>query len=288
MNQVGDVRTITNADSPFTVAGVPTDPTAATVTVTKPDGSTTAATWPGTLSRDGAGVFHLDVVLDQPGLYRWRLAGTGTAAASDEGTFYVENPVATVTAYASVDDVKTARRGLPDVLDDLVASLLPRAAAAIDAYAGRQFGRDPSATDRFYLLDPHRATREVLIDDLADTPTEASIVDTAGDTTATLTVATDLVALPRNRRADRPVTALRMRPAAGWGYELRVRGIWGWPAVPEDVREATIATVVDWLKDGQGLTPQTPNLLEPGTPPQRGLPQKARDLVRPHRRLGAA
>lgn len=188
----------------------------------------------------------------------------------------------------TLEQVKIARRGLPDVLDELIEALIPRASAAIDAHVGRHFGIDAAATDRYFELAAYTRDRVVLIDDLSTTPTQAALVDETGVDTTTLTVATDLVLLPRNRPADQPVTMVRLRASAGWDYELRLRGVWGWPQVPGGVREAAIVTVIDWLRDSQGLTPQTPNLLEPGAPPFRGLPQKARDLVRPYRRIGVA
>ena len=270
----------------FAVDGVPTDPDTVTVTLAG-DGVSTTYVYEtdAEVIRTGAGAYHADLQLSAAGVFAWRWEGTGAAANPDQGTVTVEPGIARIP-YASVDDVKVARRGLPDVLDGLVASLLPRASAAIDDHVGRRFNLDLTATDRWFLLPASSVSREVLIDDLADTPTEAALVDASGGDTATLTVASDLVLLPRNRPGDRPIDMVRLRPSVGWGWELRLKGVWGWPSVPDAVREATITTVSDWVKDGQGLTPQSPNLLEPGAPPYRGLPQKARDLLRPYRRIG--
>jgi hypothetical protein len=46
------------------------------------------------------------------------------------------------------------------------------------------------------------------------------------------------------------------------------------------VIEATIETVIEWLKANQALTQPSPDQFEPGAPPSRGLPLKARTLLR--------
>lgn len=273
----------------FTVSGTPTDPSTVTLTVAGPASSTSYLY--GTdaeVIKSGTGAYYADITLSSAGVWRWRWVGTGAAANPDEGSVTVEPSLISTTTYCSRDDVKLARRGLPDALDELIDALIIRASATIDSHTGRRYGLTTTATDRFYLLAPYQRDRVVLIDDLSTTPTQAALVDEDEDDTTTLVVADDLRLLPRNRWSDQPITAVRIHSTAGWDYGLRIRGIWGWPVVPEVVREATVTTVADWLKDGQGLTPQSPNLLEPGMPPFRGLPQKARDLLRPLRRLGVA
>lgn len=166
-------------------------------------------------------------------------------------------------------------------LDSLIDALLPRATAAITSYSKRQFILDGTPSDRYFPMG--RLADRVLIDDLSATPTGAVVLDSSGTTVATLTVATDLVTLPRNRATGDPITALGLRPSATAGYELKVTGTWGWPSVPAAVQEAAIATVIYWLKEDQALTLASPEGLDPTQPPNRGLPQKARDLLRPYR-----
>jgi hypothetical protein len=184
-------------------------------------------------------------------------------------------------------EVKVARRGLPSSLDTMIDALITRASASIASFTGRQFvidaGAPPTATARIYEMGNDWT---VYIDDLSATPTAVSILDAYGDTLSTLTVASDLVTLPRNRSSAQPITALRLRPSVsnvGPGNELSVTGVWGFPSVPDDVKEACITTVIEWLKDGEGVTPQTPDLFEPGAPPTRGFPVKARDILRRYR-----
>lgn len=84
----------TNTDtSAFTDAlGVATDPTGVTLVVDKPDGTTTTTyTYAGSpaLSKESTGRYYVDVQLDQSGMWAYRLAGTGTAQAADEGQLHV-------------------------------------------------------------------------------------------------------------------------------------------------------------------------------------------------------
>ena len=72
----------------FTVAGVATDPTAATLTVEKPDGSTTSYT-AGQLAHPTVGTYTVVVSLDQHGPWYWRAVGTGTAQTTGETAFTV-------------------------------------------------------------------------------------------------------------------------------------------------------------------------------------------------------
>lgn len=73
-------------------AETPTDPTTVTFYFKTPAGEETSYVY-GTdveLVRDSAGVFHVDVLADEPGMWVWRWKGTGLVAQADEGQFYVQ------------------------------------------------------------------------------------------------------------------------------------------------------------------------------------------------------
>jgi len=79
----------------FTVAGAATDPTTVELTIRKPDGTFLEYGWPsaganGTLTKESVGRFYFDVLIDLPGKWSFRLAGTGVAAAAVEGLFVVQ------------------------------------------------------------------------------------------------------------------------------------------------------------------------------------------------------
>lgn len=79
----------------FTTGNVATDPTTVTLTLQRPDTTQLVYGWPaagpnGTLTREAAGRFYRDLVIDQSGKWRWKLAGTGAVAAVQEGSFSVQ------------------------------------------------------------------------------------------------------------------------------------------------------------------------------------------------------
>lgn len=101
MTDVGDLERFGNpsqdTDSAAftTLAGAATDPTAVTLVVQKPDGVQLAYGWPsagadGTLTRESAGRFYFDVLIDQAGKWQFRLAGTGAVTAASEGSLRVQ------------------------------------------------------------------------------------------------------------------------------------------------------------------------------------------------------
>lgn len=103
---VGDVVTLGNCTAavnarapaewePFAnKLGAAADPTTVTLTVTKPDGTTTVYTAGGTpplaLTRESIGRYWVDVALDQAGVWTWVLAGTGAVATSQTYAFRVQ------------------------------------------------------------------------------------------------------------------------------------------------------------------------------------------------------
>lgn len=100
MTDIGDLERFGNPSQDTTsaaftnLAGTATDPTAVTLIVQKPDGTQLVYGWPsaganGTLTRESAGRFYFDVLIDQSGKWQQRLAGTGTVTAASEGSLRV-------------------------------------------------------------------------------------------------------------------------------------------------------------------------------------------------------
>lgn len=280
---VGDARTLYGE---WDVDGTPTDPTVVTFTVRTPAGDSTDYIF-GTdpeVVQDSTGRYHLDLLLDSPGLWTYRLVGTGAAAGTKDGSFYVEATLVSVPGLCTLNDVQVARRGMPAVLDELVEALIRRASEACRVYCkGREFAIVDIDTDRRFPL----CGSPVWVGDLAAVPTAVESVDAFGATVATFDVTEgtgDLVYHPQNRSTRDPIRAIGFRPPAiPSGHEIVVTGTWGHPVIPEDVREACVTAVVEWLKGDQALTLPSPDQFEPGSPPERGLPLKARDLLRPYR-----
>lgn len=92
--RVGNPSQDTDAAAFATLAGTATDPTAVTLTVERPDGTLLAYAWPsagtnGTLTKESAGRFYVDIAIDQVGRWDYRLVGTGAVTAAAEGSLYV-------------------------------------------------------------------------------------------------------------------------------------------------------------------------------------------------------
>lgn len=190
-------------------------------------------------------------------------------------------------------DVAAQRRDRDGTHSPMLQALITAASAAINEWTDRRITPlDPAPVEQ--VIDHPvwiAATRELLIPDLAAPPTAAAIEGPDGLTLTTLTVATDLVAVPRTRAAWEPITRLRWRPNTPGipaGGAVVVTGRWGFPEIPPTVRQAAVVTVVEWAKTALALTSPSPDQFEPGTPPARALPMVARNLLAAYRIPGAA
>jgi hypothetical protein len=85
---IGDLPRLTTT---FKVGGVLTDPSAITFAVKRPDDTLTTYTYGvgGQIVKDSVGTYHVDLSLDQRGLWHYRWTGTGSAEGAEEGRFYV-------------------------------------------------------------------------------------------------------------------------------------------------------------------------------------------------------
>lgn len=73
----------------FKVSGTPTDPTAVTLTVKKPDGTKTTYNYPADITKTGTGAYKKDITIDQVGNWNYKWKGTGTVVAASELYFTV-------------------------------------------------------------------------------------------------------------------------------------------------------------------------------------------------------
>ena len=75
----------------FNSSGKPIDPTTVTLIVRPPASPNTLITlaYPADLTREGEGDYIYNLILSQPGEWRYRWVGTGACAAVIEGTIQV-------------------------------------------------------------------------------------------------------------------------------------------------------------------------------------------------------
>lgn len=229
--------------------------TAATVTftVTAPDGTVTtpAVTSPST------GYYDTLVPADQAGHWTYQVLVTG--AVPDDtasGSFDIGDPAPPLyvdldTFRASVDrpDTDTSR-------DVYLRACLEAASRGVDAHCGRTFWRDRAVSARTYRTvgrvdATDRDGELLLVDDIA--ATSGLIVEVGDGVSWTTLTESEYDTEPDNATVRRkPVTGLRRVAAtscwgsSGWGTpswrrhrRVRVTAVWGWPAVPAQVVQAT-------------------------------------------------
>ncbi len=79
----------------FTTGGAAADPSDVRLTVQRPNGDELVYGWPapgvdGMLTRESVGRFYADVTYDEAGTWVYRLEGTGSVVAAEEGWVAVQ------------------------------------------------------------------------------------------------------------------------------------------------------------------------------------------------------
>ncbi|MCW8217126.1 phage gp6-like head-tail connector protein [Streptomyces halstedii] len=128
-----------------------------------------------------------------------------------------------------------------DTRDTLLDGALAAASRGIDTATGRRFWLDDEPSARTFTLAGNVVRGDsgarLLIDDAGSTPT---VVETGSGNSWTALTGYDTA--PDNALVrGRPITALALA-AGGWGGgpRARVTARWGWPAMPDEITEATL------------------------------------------------
>lgn len=144
-----------------------------------------------------------------------------------------------MTDYATLAELKTELR-ITDTSDDTeLQSKLTSASRRVDRDTGRRFYVDSVTSTRIY-----RAHHEelLIVDDIS---TDTGLVVEIGRGTSWATVdSTSYDLLPENAVADAVAIETLQRINAVWPLwgpqRVRVTAKWGWPAVPEEIKNATL------------------------------------------------
>jgi hypothetical protein len=74
-------------------AGTEQDPNAVFFQYEDPSGTVTALAYPAdaALVKDDTGIYHVDIDVDEAGMWHWRWYSTGVGQAADEGQFLAED-----------------------------------------------------------------------------------------------------------------------------------------------------------------------------------------------------
>lgn len=150
--------------------------------------------------------------------------------------------------YATLAELRAyVRIPVGDTLDDADLTLaIGSTSRAVDQYCDRQFGKVDSLQARYYtaMWDPRRWRYRVEIDDLM---TSVGVEVSYDDGTLTFPTAVDFTKCrldPLNAAADgEPWTTLILpeNTTAPCGVgDVEVTATWGWTAVPDEVKQATL------------------------------------------------
>lgn len=149
--------------------------------------------------------------------------------------------------YASLSELKS-QFSIGDSDDDselLIA--LSAASSWVTSFCGRDFNKAASATARVFYASPTASV--VWVDDISSTTGLIVKTDTSGDGTFDTTwSATDYQLEPLNGVSfgltGWPYTVIRSVGSRVWPNHARsgveVTAAWGWPAVPDRVKQATL------------------------------------------------
>lgn len=247
---VGDTVTLGNT---FSVGGVATSPTATTLVVTKPDGSTLSYSTAAATLTVTNGVVSKDITADQTGTWSYVWTGTGAAADIEDGNFEIFS-LASLRLYVTLADAKSALGLSADADDYELEGAVNAASRAIDHHCRRRFYRDATATARTYT--PRNGYVEV--DDFWTTTDLAIATDSAADGTfATTWATTDYQLEPLNGVVDGmsgwPYSIIRQIgaytfPTSWISVPVRVTAKWGWASTPPEVRQAALIKAIRLFK----------------------------------------
>lgn len=174
-------------------------------------------------------------------------------------------PAAVTDAYVTVEEYKAIAGRISPEKADAVAGDLLSTTREIEKRLGRFFTKDASAQSRIFMPPPGRgrfpdgwaesenpwratgAKRVLQIDDLVSVT--SITIDEARDNTFSTTLTTnDYELLPRNAAKGPESWPYTQIELTSWGSHwawlpsarVKVTGVWGWPSVPEPIKNACI------------------------------------------------
>jgi hypothetical protein len=229
----------------YSADGVLTD-TTAIVTVTDPSGGTSTPS----VTHTSTGIYDAYFDVSAIGTWKWEWVASGTIVDVAYGQLDALNPAPPM--YASLDELKSMLRITNVSTDDLdMTSKLVSAQGQIEDDCGRRFYRDSVASSRIYM-PTHPNLLEV--DDIATATGLIVEIGTINNNAFSTLASTAFDYLPDNCLAKgRPIEYLRRTWGAwatsfntgipyttGLNARVRVTAVWGWPSIPEEIKNATL------------------------------------------------
>ena len=247
----------------FARNGTPTDPSPLVLTVTDPLGTITTYTVPNAaIVKNSTGNYTASIPVTSEGLWSYVWVATGTLDQNVfAGTFTGFGE--TIGQYYTSPAELKSRLGITGTSDDFEIQRAVQAAAAdVEQFTGRFFYQTPAATVRTYR---NTNIYDVTIDDtvsisqLATDGDGDGVYETVWTSTQYQLEVTQHQYNVSAKGEPWPYTKIQALGVPGgnylpyvwaWSHQDRVKvtGVFGWPKVPMNVREAALLLAVDHFK----------------------------------------
>lgn len=187
-------------------------------------------------------------------------------------------------ALCTLDDLKLYL-GQPDevVDDDLLIRLINAASDAIYTLTGREFktiGTNPQT--RTFDASEIYANGFLYVGDYTDV-TNIVVYNSSDDVVAT---DPDYIKLPRNRMPWEPYQAIRFKTQTVSSTDyIDITGSWGFPSVPEEIRQACVVTAFIWYERDIAKFSGTFSISEDRVELPRAVPAQVSDSLSRYQRL---
>jgi hypothetical protein len=226
------------------------------------------------VAKTATGVFKLNpgITITSAGRWHVKFVGTGAAAAADTQTaigdpdpFTAESGIG-ARALVSLDDAKDWLNQQQITFDeDLeLVRVINDISDRFHKEAEREFKADgtnpqtrtfiaepvgrrmPQYIDGDYVGDYNSSRRRIRVGDMASAPSQVQLMDSDWTTVLETVALADITALPSPRGSGEPITELEFHSdvtSLSSGMRVAVTGVFGFPSVPGDVRQAVLDAV---------------------------------------------
>lgn len=285
-DQIGLEMTFRNA------LGVPTDPTTVTFKLTSPTGVVTTYVYGVDAqlvhTTPGSGLYTVDVIFTEPGVYGYLFTGTGTVNQSEEDQLFVREPLVAFPRDKGYTNARLIGRYLNRTLDGAQSIQAETIIAAVEQYIDRKLGRSwagvSPATERHVIEGD-----SITLNNYPITAITSINVAWTPMATPTLLTVTSQYALIDAARGSIYVPYLN-------GYTATVVYTHAGPLVPTDVSLAATIIAANWLQPSVGGVDGTIKSVSyagelsytyADSGAERAIPPEARKLLNmvPHRRF---
>lgn len=239
-DQVGLEITFRNA------SGALTDPTAVTFRLTPPSGAVVNYTYgvDAQLVRQSIGLFTVDYIPSLPGVYDYSFTGTGAINLSEEGQFFVREPLAVVPVNRGYTNPRKIGGYMGKILDGQQSIQAEEVIAAVEQWIDRKLGRSwagtSPTTERHVIVGDYLTLNNYPITAI----TSINVAWTPLATPTLLTVATQYTLVDATRGTIY-VPGLD-------GYTATIVYTHAGPAVPADISLAATMIAAAWLQPSVG------------------------------------